>query len=73
MRTSNPGKGEKERNVVGSRRNVHDVTRTRDPLPIPFREFPTDDMDCGLVDCSTHKEFLEEYANHFIHTIFFVH
>ena len=33
--------------------------------------FQTDAMDCCLVDCSTHKEFLEEYANHFIHTLSF--
>ena len=57
--------------ILWSKVSVCQIQNYQNMVGLRLNAFPTDVMDCCLVDCSTHKEFLEEYANHFIHTLSF--
>ena len=54
--------------ILWSKVSVCQIQNYQNMVGLRLNAFPTDVMDCCLVDCS---EFLEEYANHFIHTLSF--
>ena len=59
--------------ILWSKVSVGQIQNYQNMVDLHLNSFPTDVMDCCLVDCSTHKEFLEEYANHFYSHYLFVH
>ena len=55
--------------ILWAKVSASDIENYQNILGQRLSTFPADIFNCGTVDCSFHREFLEEYADQFVSTL----
>ena len=55
--------------ILWAKVSASDIENYQNIVGQRLSTFPADILNCGTVDCSFHREFLEEYANQFVSTL----
>ena len=55
--------------ILWAKASASDIENYQNIVGQRLSTFPADLLNCGTVDCSFHREFLEEYANQFVSTL----